>query len=185
LAASLNAVIDETFNTPEDADLNARSKDIVARIEKAHTVGALISALADVDQLNTVGLSRLGGTKFSVFSPSPGVSSATTPSVLSPGAKSPLDLAGAVSSILNGRESPEGGILDKALLPSSYFTFSVIEHPERLVVHWPTQFGPDFLKAASKIAKQFREEKRDPSFIDYIVSISRVLLYYLLIQLLT
>jgi hypothetical protein len=91
---------------------------------------------------------------------------------MSPLSSTPYNLSvnlSEVSSILSGAESPESSF-DRSSLPASYFTFSIVDHPDRLVVHWPEEFGPDFLQAVTKITKAFRVEKRDPSFVDFIVS---------------
>jgi hypothetical protein len=161
LVAELNKVIDETFDAAEDAHLNAKAKDIVTRMDKAQTIPAIVSALADADHLNTEGLEKLGGAKFSVFTPSPGASASHTPG-FSSGSKEPLNLNALSEALVKGEEPevPAG--------TGSYFSFAILQKPERLVVHWPTQFSPDFLKASTQIAKALREEKRDPGFVDYV-----------------
>jgi hypothetical protein len=165
LVKELNEVIDETFNTAEDADLSAKAKDIVSRSVQAFGVASLVSLLQETDELNVAGLERLGGTKFATFTRSPGASAAATPGANSPGAKVPLNLAAVSELLVTGTTSTPAAT-------SSYFTFSVLDKPERLVVNWSTKFDSDFLKACTQIAKALREEKRDPSFIEFVVSVS-------------
>ena len=167
---SLNAVVDETFSTPDDAELNALAKDVLARLEKTYSIPTIIAVLSELEELNTRGLESLGGTRFSVFSPSPGSSVATTPALSPAFSKMNLSLVDAKLSnqSANGAESPT--YFSLSALPTSYFSFTVIPNPERLSVTWPEEFGTDFLKATTKIAQALRNEKRDPSFVDYIVS---------------
>jgi hypothetical protein len=122
----------------------------------------------DVDQLNSAGLSHIGGTKFSVFTPSPGASVVATPNRCSPSAQISLNLAAVSASLLKSTTTPDD-LYERSTLPESYFTFSILNHPERLVVHWPAHYDPNFLKAASQVAKTFRDEERDPSFVDFVV----------------
>lgn len=167
---SLNAVVDETFSSPDDAELNALAKDILARLEKAYSIPTIIAILGEVEELNARGLESLGGTRFSVFSPSPGSSVAATPALSPAFNKMNLSLVDAKLSnqSASGTESPT--YFSISALPTSYFSFNVIPNPERLSVTWPEEFGTDFLKATTKIAQALRNEKRDPSFVDYIVS---------------
>jgi hypothetical protein len=48
------------------------------------------------------------------------------------------------------------------------FTFYLVNHPERLVVSWAEVFGDNFLQAATNIAQALRDDRKDPSFIDFI-----------------
>lgn len=52
---------------------------------------------------------------------------------------------------------------------SSVVTFAVVYHPERLVVSWPAEYGAEFSAAVSTIAQALRDEKRDPTFVEFMV----------------
>lgn len=167
---SLNAVVDETFSSPDDAELSTLAKDILARLNKTYSIPTIIAILGEVEELNARGLESLGGTRFSVFSPSPGASVAATPALSPTFNKMNLSLVDAKLSGQSGSGANSPTYFSLPALPSSYFSFNVIPSPERLSVTWPEEFGPDFLKATTKIAQALRDEKRDPSFVDYIVS---------------
>jgi hypothetical protein len=42
----------------------------------------------------------------------------------------------------------------------------------RVRVEWPAVFGSDFVQAIAGVISKLREDGRDPTFDDYVVSIS-------------
>jgi hypothetical protein len=57
---------------------------------------------------------------------------------------------------------------DDFVTADPHFTFSLVNHPERLVVSWAEVFGDNFLQAATNIVQALRDDRKDPSFIDFI-----------------
>lgn len=50
-----------------------------------------------------------------------------------------------------------------------YFSFRVETRPEHLIVEWDADLGRDFLRAAMRVAQELRVQRRDPSFVDFVV----------------
>lgn len=174
---SFDAVIEETFSTSEDAGLALLAKSISRRLVAATTITSLVSALDEVDRLNTAGLESLGGAEYSTFTPSPGSSligsPMNTPPTYDPDTAS--QLAKALGELQVGGEDNYFGYKREAPA-ASLITFAVVHHPERLVISWPAEHGKDFLHAVSRIAQVVRDEKRDPTFVEFVVGHSAVYL---------
>ena len=53
-----------------------------------------------------------------------------------------------------------------------HFTFTPGSNSNRLLVSWPARYGRNLVGALVKVAQNLRDERKDPSFLDFVVSLA-------------
>ena len=158
----LKSLVNEVFNDPAHEPLRASGSATVTRLVLAKTIRDTVACLDEIAVLHAQALKVLDCGKYTTVSPS------DSP-IGSPvrGLRGTLNL----DQIDKAFADPElAGEDFKSVLPPSHFTFKIHNHPERLIIQWPSEWGTNFLRATVKAAHALRVERRDPSFSDYIVS---------------
>jgi hypothetical protein len=131
--ATLTQIVDETFpeSDTKHSDIRSLALSIIERLLDAKTISEILQCLDDVSTFNTLALEALGGSRFSSLSQSPSPARSTSPQSLSEEDAIKLqDVDRALCDL--GRVSPSPRLLST----STHFTFTVSQHPERLVISW-------------------------------------------------
>ena len=158
----LKALVDEVFSDTEHEPLRTSGNATVTRLVEAKTINEIVVCLDDIATLHTQALKVLDCGKYTTVSHSDSPMGSPVR-----GLRGTLNLE-RVDEALADSGSPAEDL--SGLLPSSHFSYKIHNHPERLIIQWPAEWGSNFLKATIKAAHVLRAERRDPSFSDYIVS---------------
>ena len=158
----LKALVEEVFNDAEHEPLRISGTATVTRLVEAKTIKEIVVCLDEVATLHAQALKVLDCGKYTTVLPSDSPMGSPVR-----GLRGTLNLE-QVDKALADPDSPAEDL--NGPLPPSHFSFRIHNHPERLIIHWPAEWGSNFLKASVKAAHVLRVERRDPSFSDYIVS---------------
>lgn len=158
----LKALVDEVFSDTEHESLRTSGSATVTRLVEAKTINEIVVCLDDIATLHAQALKVLDCGKYTTVSHSDSPMGSPVR-----GLRGTLNLE-QVDEALVDPGSPAEDL--NGLLPPSHFSYKIHNHPERLIIQWPAEWGSNFLKATIKAAHVLRTERRDPSFSDYIVS---------------
>jgi len=158
----LTGLVDEVFNDAAHEPLRASGNVTVTRLVEAKTIKEIVVCLDEIATLHAQALKVMNCGKYTTVLP-------TDSPIGSPvrGLRGTLNLE-QVDEALVDPQSPAEDLND--LLPPSHFSYRIHNHPERLIIRWPVEWGSNFLRATIKAAHALRVARRDPSFSDYIVS---------------
>lgn len=158
----LKALVDEVFNDAEHEPLRTSCNTTVTHLVEAKTIKDIVVCLDEIATLHAQALKVLDCGKYTTVLP-------TDSPIGTPvrGLRGTLNLE-QVDKVLADPEPPTEDV--NGLLPPSHFSYKIHNHPERLIIQWPVEWGSNFLKATVKAAHALRVERSDPSFSDYIVS---------------
>jgi hypothetical protein len=160
----LKAIVNEVFHETDHEPLRISGNATVTRLVEARSIQEIVICLDETAALHAQALKVLECGKYTTVLP-------TDSPIGTPvrGLRGTLNLE-QVDEALADPNPPAEDI--NGLLPS-HFSYKIHNHPERLIIQWPAEWGSDFLKATIKAAHTLRVERRDPSFSDYIVGARR------------
>ena len=136
---SLYFVVDDAFSSPDHEDLRFLARAVVNQLLAATTVPAIVYALDEAAQLNARALHAFGGNELSLFTtPSTSLTDSPTQTPPAPPADGRINVD-EVSRRLksSARNAPSKQRQSQPAGSTSYFSFTIMQRPETLLVAWP------------------------------------------------
>lgn len=136
---SLYFVVDDAFSSPDHEDLRFLARAVVNQLLAATTVPAIVYALDEAAQLNARALHAFGGNELSLFTtPSTSLTESPTQTPPAPPADGRINVDEVSRRLKSStRNAPNKQRQSQPAGSTSYFSFTIMQRPETLLVAWP------------------------------------------------